>query len=155
MSVRLFFESCKKCKRAGSTNDKGKCYHCGADYTKELGMPQPDPEVMTPEQIATQTRRLFLEEQMWTAQLHIGDIKRACKHFIVKGRVMYSPAKGKVVNTHEGKDDNWNDGCFSASCAICGEDFGWWCPKSPTHYCEYDETDTYGCKWCHEPDERK
>ena len=152
MSVRFYFESCKKCKRAGSTTDGGKCYHCGADYTKELGMPHPAPEAMTPEQIATQTRRLFLEEMICLNQKYLWDIKKECKeHVVVKGRILFSPAKNKVVNTHEG----WVSDCCSASCAICGEDFGWWCPKSPTHYCEYDESDTYGCKWCHEPDERK
>ena len=107
---------------------------------------------MTPEQIAKQTHRLFLEEQIVTTQKYLWDLKKECKeHVIVKGRILFSPAKNGVVNTHE----NHVGDCYSASCAVCGEDFGWWCPKSPTHYCEYDETDTYGCKWCHEPDERK
>ena len=111
---------------------------------------------MTTEQIAIQTRRLFLEEQIWTSQRYIYDLKRECKeHVVIKGRVLYSPALGKVVNTMEVIPGDSNYGCYSASCAICGEDFGWWCPKSPTHYCAYDHSDTYGCKWCHEPKERK
>lgn len=154
--IRLFFDSCKKCKRNGSTTAEGKCYYCGADYTKELGMPQPDPAVMTPEQIAMQVRRLFLEEQIWQNQKYLAAITRECKeHFIIKGRIYYCPAKIAVVNSMEGRYDKWNDGDFSASCAVCGEDFGWWCPKSPTHYCEYDENNIYGCKYCGQPDERK
>ena len=108
---------------------------------------------MTPEQQALQTRRLFLEEQIWTNHQYIWDIKKECKeHVVVKGRIMYSPAKKKIVNTMDGRE---TETCCGASCAVCGEEFEWWCPKSPTHYCEYDETNTYGCKWCGEPDERK
>ena len=96
-----------------------------------------------------QTHRLFLEEQIWTTQKYLIDLKKECKeHVIVKGRILFSPAKNKIVNTMEGRE---NETCCGASCAICGEDFGWWCPKSPTHYCEYDESDTYGCEWCCEP----
>lgn len=109
---------------------------------------------MTPEQQDMQTRRLFLEEQIWTNQKYLGDLKRECEeHVVIKGRIMYSPARSKVVNTMEGRDDKWNDGCYSASCAVCGEDFGWYCPVNPKKYCEYDRSGD--CIYCHAPEERK
>ena len=71
---------------------------------------------MTPEQQALQTRRLFLEEQIWTNHQYIWDIKKECKeHVVVKGRIMYSPAKKKIVNTMEGRE---NETCCGASCAV-------------------------------------
>jgi 3',5'-cyclic AMP phosphodiesterase CpdA len=42
----------------------------------------------------------------------------------------------------------------SAICIICGENFGWWCPKSPDGFCEYSTTFD-SCDWCGEPEERK
>lgn len=42
----------------------------------------------------------------------------------------------------------------SARCDICQMDFGWWCPKSEDHTCEYPDDSEY-CKFCGEPSERK
>ena len=42
----------------------------------------------------------------------------------------------------------------SAICRICDTDFGWWCPKSPDHLCEYEKGSEW-CIWCGEPTERK
>jgi hypothetical protein len=42
----------------------------------------------------------------------------------------------------------------SAECDICGDDFGWWCPTSPDHRCDYPDGSEY-CRHCGEPDERK
>lgn len=42
----------------------------------------------------------------------------------------------------------------SAVCQICGEDFGWWCPESPDHKCEYPDGEEV-CRFCGQPDERK
>jgi hypothetical protein len=42
-----------------------------------------------------------------------------------------------------------------AKCLVCGKNFGWWCPNSPTHYCEYDDEFNESCKYCEEPEERK
>lgn len=110
---------------------------------------------LNPTQVALRVKRLLLEEQMYRAQMGIGEIKRQCsKHDIIRGRLIWSPAKQRVVNTHEGLPDNWNDGCYSVSCSICGEEFGWHCPKNPKGYCEYEKND-YGCDFCGEPDERK
>jgi hypothetical protein len=43
----------------------------------------------------------------------------------------------------------------SMHCVICGEDFGWWCPNSPDHYCHYDKGNDDSCDYCGQPDERK
>lgn len=109
---------------------------------------------LTIEQQVTQNRRLFLEEQIWTNERYLADLKRECReHVITRGRILFSPAKGKVVNTHEGLPSNWNDGCWSVSCAICGKDFGWACPVNPKGYCEYDHSED--CKFCGISSERK
>lgn len=41
----------------------------------------------------------------------------------------------------------------SALCAVCGQYFGWWCPKSPDHLCRYSTGEC--CDYCHMPSERK
>jgi hypothetical protein len=105
---------------------------------------------MTEAQHLLYLRRLELERQQVELWKQMRDAKGGCTHVIIKGQVLYSPAKERIVWTHEGYDDD----CCSASCAICGQDFGWWCPKSPDHYCHYDKGD-YGCDYCGEPDERK
>lgn len=144
MGVKLYFEDCKKCKRAGSTTPEGKCYHCGADYSEELGMKKVN--VLTPEQIATQARRLFLEEQTFTFQKYLWDLKRECtEHVVMQGRILFSPAKGKVVTTNPGE---------FCTCAVCGEDLGWMCPVNPKGYCEYEDRNE-DCKFCGIPSERK
>lgn len=50
----------------------------------------------------------------------------------------------------------------SAKCDVCGKDYGWWCPDSPNHVCDYEHKDKHGtyddeddCKYCHSPEERK
>jgi hypothetical protein len=54
----------------------------------------------------------------------------------------------------------WSFG--GAYCLICNEDFGWYCPTSPTKHCDYTqpedsyhEYDEDDCRYCHLPDERK
>lgn len=114
---------------------------------------------MTTEQENLKGRRLFLEEQIWSANLEISAIHRACAdhigHVIHKGQTIWSPRQGKVVNTMAGKPDNWNDGCYSVSCEVCGKDFGWHCPVNPKGYCEYGEGSYGDCIHCHIPEERK
>jgi hypothetical protein len=55
------------------------------------------------------------------------------------------------------KDDQWrSDG---AHCEGCGRDFGWYCPDSPKHICDYEyepgRFNSDDCIHCHMPDERK
>jgi len=47
-----------------------------------------------------------------------------------------------------GKRASW------AVCFVCGQDFGWWCPKSASGICSYHEGDE-NCRRCGQPDERK
>ena len=62
-------------------------------------------------------------------------------------------------------EDEWrSDG---ARCADCGYYLGWYCPKSPDHYCHYDghmsddvpprfiKNNSDSCDFCGMPDERK
>ena len=43
-----------------------------------------------------------------------------------------------------------------AICPICRHVFGWWCPNSPDHLCDYEPPgNPDNCNYCHEPDERK
>lgn len=112
---------------------------------------------MTPEQIVIQRNRLLFEEQMWRASMNLGEISRNCtEHVVIRGRTLWSPRHQKVVNTQDGLPDNWNDGSYSMSCAICGKDLGWHCPVNPKQYCEYDyEKHGENCIHCHIPEERK
>lgn len=47
----------------------------------------------------------------------------------------------------------------SAICDCCGTDFGWWCPDSSDHVCDYiqedGEYDEDSCRYCGQPEERK
>lgn len=113
--------------------------------------------MLTPEQKKSQDRRLELEQRVWDSQREILTIGSNCvDHEIIRGRLIFSPAKNKVVNTHDGLPENWNDGCFSVSCSICGKDFGWHCPVNPKQYCEYNyKVNGENCIHCGIPEERK
>lgn len=47
----------------------------------------------------------------------------------------------------------------SAICEVCNKNFGWWCPDSPGHMCDYsdgsDMNFSENCLFCGQPDERK
>lgn len=51
--------------------------------------------------------------------------------------------------------DDWD----TAICNICGMDFDWYCPTSPTLTCDYEQEDgSYNedcCRYCGCPEERK
>jgi hypothetical protein len=60
----------------------------------------------------------------------------------------------KEVPDYVGMTINWGD----AICAICNENYGWYCEKSPTHACSYEQPDgtiIEYCSYCGEPYERK
>lgn len=75
-----------------------------------------------------------IEEKMRAHSITICDLKKACKHVITK---QYS----------------------SAYCEHCNQYFGWWCPDSPNHKCDYNQEDgSYdedNCRYCGDPEERK
>lgn len=53
------------------------------------------------------------------------------------------------------KINNWG----TAECLICGKNFHWYCPTSPTLECDYEQEDgDYDedhCRYCGQPEERK
>jgi hypothetical protein len=104
----------------------------------------------------TQTRRLEIERQYWEFARQMGDAKHGCQHTnLGKGRLIWSPAKQRIVQTHEEarcKDDD----CCSIYCQDCDTEMGWFCPVNPKGYCEYDwEKTGENCIFCHIPEERK
>lgn len=52
------------------------------------------------------------------------------------------------------KCDNIVESDESAYCDTCGKHFGWYCPDSPSHFCQIDENSEY-CIYCGNPEERK
>ena len=71
----------------------------------------------------------LIKEAIGKAQLALSAFIKECSHHLVR------------------------DG-ESVCCQICGEDYGWWCPKSPDHKCHYS-VDEDACDFCGEPSERK
>ena len=111
-------------------------------------------EEMTHEQEKLQARRLFLEEQMFLARKEQWEIAAVCtEHVVIAGHILFSPRTGEVINTHDKHKSD--DDCYSVSCAVCGKDFGWYCPVNPKGYCEYTENSHGNCIHCHIPEERK
>jgi hypothetical protein len=84
---------------------------------------------MTPRTIENPRLRTLLTERD-RLDREIGSIKAACKVHAVK---------------RSGD---------SAYCSNCGDDLGWWCPKSPDHLCRY-LPGREDCSLCGEPTERK
>jgi len=88
---------------------------------------------MNPEQKAYAKKISDLREYVNKVQGTLNKLIKECKHLIV-----------------EIKDFG------GAYCDICGESFGWYCEKSPTKYCEYDESSGWiDCKHCGQPKRRK
>ena len=93
-------------------------------------LPQP---ALTPEQQSYRDRLMLLRVDLDTAERAVEPAKeklkratRNCPHVIY--RVGWMPTT---------KSDPEDSDCDSASCAVCGSDLGWWCPKSPDHTCHY------------------
>lgn len=74
-----------------------------------------------------------------------------------------------LISGLEQEQDSLIEGCTcsivhktpygSAVCSICNENYGWWCPDSPTNACDYGqedgEYDEDCCRYCGKPEERK
>jgi hypothetical protein len=61
----------------------------------------------------------------------------------------------KVIDQHEKEGHVYVPmGYMSVGCEICDKDFGWWCPDSPNHCCQYSKSED-SCDYCHQPLERK
>ena len=101
-------------------------------------------------------KRLELEAQAWAIQKQLIELKRGCKHEIMaNGRLLFSPAKERVVQTDEEAKAKGFSGSSTVYCQICDEDFGWACAKGPKGYCEYDDKHGEDCIYCGQPSERK
>ncbi len=89
----------------------------------------------------TNKRIVKLIKQSYQIREEMSVIRAACKH-------KYKP-------TGKGKD-KYDWGLVSA-CIHCGDDshgWKWWCPKSPTHMCDYSKS-WDDCLYCRLPEERK
>jgi hypothetical protein len=101
-------------------------------------------------------KRLALEEQEWAVQRAIMDLKKDCPHEVkAKGRLLFSPARNKVVQTYRDRRNPTEETETHVYCQLCDENFGWSCSKSPVGYCEYKDSDDDHCIHCGQPSERK
>jgi hypothetical protein len=87
----------------------------------------------------------LLREQLKLVYGQIGLLESTCPHSVAE-----------IPGDYYAEDKWRSDG---ASCEGCGRDMGWYCPKSPDHFCHYDGTDgepgSEYCDYCRMPDERK
>jgi len=89
-------------------------------------------------------------------------LQNTCEHEITRGGVHPHDPKTRthsIVGNVESKYDTYESGI----CWICGKEFGWYCPDSPKHICEYRLIKDFNgveyydesCTYCHQPGERK
>jgi hypothetical protein len=112
---------------------------------------------LTPVQQQLHKRRLELEESINKSQAEKYNIVSACgvNHVIIRGSIFHCYAKKRVIYTNEGKavDDEKPEKAF---CAVCGKDFGWYCPTSTTKYCQYEiRANDHNCLFCNLDWDRK
>lgn len=85
----------------------------------------------------------LLRESIKEAHNLIGDAEE-------KIRTIQSECPHEDIKVH-----SWG----TAECKICGKEFYWYCPTSPTLECDYEQEDgSYDedcCRYCGEPEERK
>jgi hypothetical protein len=83
-----------------------------------------------------------IKKQILILEKRLSTLEHECEHRIIQHK--YSP-------------NSPFDGL--AVCEICDKYFGWYCPDSPDHKCEYKQADgSYDydyCIYCGEPEERK
>lgn len=102
---------------------------------------------LTKEQAILKAKIEKLQQQIRSLSAELGKTASRCEK--VGGHVIV-PRDLEI--DEKLKTDKWAS--TSASCLICGLDFGWWCPKSPDHICHYSKTDD-SCDYCGMPNERK
>lgn len=88
--------------------------------------------------------------------LHV--LQDSCEHEITRGGVHPDDPKTRTsafLGNTVSKDDKYE----TSACWICGKEFGWYCPDSPDHICDYGGPDwelhSEYCIYCHQPEERK
>jgi hypothetical protein len=99
------------------------------------------------------TRKLTKEEEEFHKSLIDADefrIKTNADFYELKSKCVHPVL---VVNMWD--VNVWDvDVTGTVQCAICGHDFGWWCPDSPDEYCHYEDHKEE-CIYCGCPEERK
>jgi len=113
---------------------------------------------LTPEQNAHKSRIDALYASIGKLEDELTELIGQCRHVF-----------------DDGKDEFGHD---MAQCLVCGESFGWYCPKSPDHVCHYWSNDGWlvlidgteamvpeghdstcessdSCIFCGQPEERK
>jgi len=73
----------------------------------------------------------------------VNDFKRTCNHELEVPSDFYEKLAKDPFHSATGR------------CKGCGESFGWFCPSSPNHICNYDKYGNDSCEFCGMPDERK
>ena len=85
-----------------------------------------------------------LEERMRLRHIHMFTKLKGCASHLPK--ICNHP---KLMSS-----DPQDPDCSRAICPVCGESFGWWCPKSPDGKCHYSKSFD-SCDYCGNPEERK
>lgn len=95
-------------------------------------------------------------EHLYTRYMYT--IQNTCPHEITRGGVHPHNAKTRtssILGNVSVKYPEYETG----ACWICGKEFGWYCPDSPDHICDYGGPDwelhSEYCIYCHQPEERK
>jgi len=99
---------------------------------------------MTLEERHSQVKNLTMRIRSLEAERYA--LQKACPHEIIVPPNFYEKLK----------EDQWHSA--SAICKGCDTHFGWFCPNSPDHICNYKhESGRYDgiCRYCGMPDERK
>lgn len=122
------FEKCTNCGAAHESkwNIYAKCERCRGIRTKEELS-----KLSTEEQIQL---RWKLRRKSETSQEELYNLIGQCKHpELTKKHLHYDRWLDEVVddNIHSNQEDSF------VWCVVCGQSFGWGCPKSPKGYCEF------------------
>lgn len=107
---------------------------------------------LTHEQVAVKNRVISVAGEIESLQVERRNLTNACTHVWVP----YIRRDGSPYSWCSLIKD-WEISS-SACCFACGTHADrWYCVKSPTHLCEYEEDDTAwdSCIHCGQPDERK
>jgi len=75
--------------------------------------------------------------ELTEAQKVFADQLTALHKAMRKAKDAYQAKKDQCIHVVSYTEDSGNWDCGSAWCELCGEDLGWYCPKSPDHACHY------------------
>jgi hypothetical protein len=123
----------EKCTVCGAPQEKW-CFYAKCEKCRGIRSKEDFSKFSTEEQI-----RLVWEHRRKTelAQTEYYNLYSQCKHpELTKKHLRYDRYLDAVVddNIHSNQEDSF------VWCVVCGQSFGWDCPKSPKGYCEYPST---------------